>query len=130
MLLIKMHYPVLGADMPDAGRVFWLVRHPLSNIVSQAKWHITGSHTKVVTQEMFANYLNLGTFRYHLRMWVDHARKWHGRVGAFAYRTRAASAIRFASAFRSPNSKWPHLWPFAFSTRTHLCTTWSPGTGR
>ena len=69
VIMIKMHYPILGQDMKDAGRIFWLVRHPLSNIISQAKWHITGSHTKVVTQEEFNNYLKLGTFRYHLKMW-------------------------------------------------------------
>jgi hypothetical protein len=48
VILIKLHYPILGEDMTDAGRVFWLIRHPLSNVVSQAKWHITGSHTKEV----------------------------------------------------------------------------------
>ena len=69
VIMIKMHYPILGQDMTDAGRIFWLVRHPLSNIISQAKWHITGSHTKVVTQDEFNNYLKLGTFRYHLKMW-------------------------------------------------------------
>jgi len=74
------HYPILGEDMKDAGRVFWLVRHPLSNIISQAKWHITGSHTKVVTQQEFDNYLTLGTFRYHLKMWRDHTKEWIGRT--------------------------------------------------
>ena len=67
--MIKMHYPILGEDMKDAGRIFWLVRHPLSNIISQAKWHITGSHTKVVTEAEFNAYLKMGTFRYHLKMW-------------------------------------------------------------
>lgn len=69
VIMIKMHYPILGEDMKDAGRVFWLVRHPLSNIISQAKWHITGSHTKVVTEAEFNKYLTAGTFRYHLKMW-------------------------------------------------------------
>ena len=67
--MIKMHYPILGQDMKDAGRIFLVVRHPLSNIISQAKWHITGSHTKVVTEAEFNNYLTMGTFRYHLKMW-------------------------------------------------------------
>ena len=79
-LSLQNHYPILGEDMKDAGRVFWLVRHPLSNIISQAKWHITGSHTKVVTQQEFDNYLTLGTFRYHLKMWRDHTKEWIGRT--------------------------------------------------
>lgn len=62
------------------GRIFWLVRHPLSNIISQAKWHITGSHTKIVTEKQFNKYLTSGTFRYHLKMWRDHTTEWIGRT--------------------------------------------------
>jgi hypothetical protein len=44
------------------------VRHPLANIVAMAKWHITGSHTKVVTKAMLDKYLHIGTFRYRERL--------------------------------------------------------------
>jgi hypothetical protein len=42
--------------MEDAGRVVWLVRHPLTNVLAQAKWHITGSHTDQVTKEQLDRY--------------------------------------------------------------------------
>ena len=66
--MIKTHYPLLGRDMEDAGRVVWLVRHPLSNIVAQAKWHISGSHTEVVPKDKLDAYLDLRNFRYHMRV--------------------------------------------------------------
>ena len=40
VIMVKTHYPILGPDLDHAKRIVWLVRHPLTNIVAQAKWHM------------------------------------------------------------------------------------------
>ena len=75
-----------------------------------------------MTQEMFDKYLTPATFRYHLKMWVQHARRWHGRLGE-----KPTLVVRFED-FKA-DCKGPTSPPVTASPHTHpggLCTGCSP----
>jgi hypothetical protein len=80
VIMVKTHYPALGDNVAGAERIVWLVRHPLRNIIAAAKWFITGTHTKLVTQAMLDDYLTKARFNYHLTAWIEHASKWAERA--------------------------------------------------